>query len=153
MYYSPFLLLCSDSGYRGSDRDTDYTVVPSLETAAHDAAVADGLINNNAAKNSESKVKKAGLRRGKWTTEEELYANRLIQEFKSGLLPLTDGTTLRTFLSKLLNCDPMRISKKFVGQNCIGKVSCPRPFECVSSDPGVTVETSLALLGLLHSLY
>lgn len=31
------------------------------------------------------------------------------------------GTTLRTFLSKLLNCDPMRISKKFVGQNCIGK--------------------------------
>ena len=61
------------------------------------------------------------LRRGKWTTEEESYANRLIYEFKLGLLPLTDGTTLRTFLSKLLNCDPMRISKKFVGQNCIGK--------------------------------
>lgn len=53
--------------------------------------------------------------------QEEEYANRLIQEFKSGLLPLTDGTTLRTFLSKLLNCDPMRISKKFVGGNCIGK--------------------------------
>jgi hypothetical protein len=61
------------------------------------------------------------LRRGKWTAEEEAYANRLIQEFKGGLLPLTDGTTLRTFLSKLLNCDPMRISKKFVGGNCIGK--------------------------------
>ena len=61
------------------------------------------------------------LRRGKWTCEEEAYANRLIQEFKAGLLPLTDGTTLRTFLSKLLNCDPMRISKKFVGSNCIGK--------------------------------
>lgn len=61
------------------------------------------------------------LRRGKWTQEEESYAVRLIQEFKSGLLPLTDGTTLRTFLSKLLNCDPMRISKKFVGNNCIGK--------------------------------
>lgn len=61
------------------------------------------------------------LRRGKWTAEEEAYANRLIREFKAGLLPLTDGTTLRTFLSKLLNCDPMRISKKFVGSNCIGK--------------------------------
>ena len=61
------------------------------------------------------------LRRGKWTTEEEAYATRLINEFKSGLLPLTDGTTLRAFLSKLLNCDPMRISKKFVGNNCIGK--------------------------------
>jgi hypothetical protein len=72
---------------------------------------------------SSSSAKKKGqqLRRGKWTPEEESYANRLIQEFKAGLLPLTDGTTLRTFLSKLLNCDPMRISKKFVGSNCIGK--------------------------------
>jgi hypothetical protein len=65
--------------------------------------------------------KRNPLRRGKWTSEEEAYANRLIQEFKAGLLPLTDGTTLRTFLSKLLNCDPMRISKKYVGSNCIGK--------------------------------
>eukprot|EP00429_Kryptoperidinium_foliaceum_P038820 CAMPEP_0176160540 /NCGR_PEP_ID=MMETSP0120_2-20121206/82122_1 /TAXON_ID=160619 /ORGANISM="Kryptoperidinium foliaceum, Strain CCMP 1326" /LENGTH=614 /DNA_ID=CAMNT_0017497977 /DNA_START=58 /DNA_END=1899 /DNA_ORIENTATION=- len=68
-----------------------------------------------------SKKKGPPLRRGKWTAEEEAYAARLIQEFKAGLLPLTDGTTLRTFLSKLLNCDPMRISKKFVGANCIGK--------------------------------
>lgn len=30
-------------------------------------------------------------RRGKWTPEEESYANRLIVEFKAGLLPLTDG--------------------------------------------------------------
>ncbi|CAN0423772.1 unnamed protein product, partial [Ectocarpus fasciculatus] len=67
------------------------------------------------------KQKPPGLRRGKWTPEEEKYANRLIQEFKAGLLPLTDGTTLRTFLSIMLNCDPMRISKKFVGSNCIGK--------------------------------
>ncbi|KAL7549819.1 hypothetical protein ACHAWF_017199 [Thalassiosira exigua] len=70
---------------------------------------------------SSGPTKKAPLRRGKWTPEEEAYASRLIQEFKAGLLPLTDGTTLRTFLSKLLNCDPMRISKKFVGSNCIGK--------------------------------
>lgn len=78
---------------------------------------------NPAPSSSSSSSKKKGppLRRGKWTPEEEAYANRLIQEFKAGLLPLTDGTTLRTFLSKLLNCDPMRISKKFVGSNCIGK--------------------------------
>ena len=98
----------------------------SVEDAAVEAAVEDGLIPATGIynKNDESsKLKKAGLRRGKWTTEEEFYANRLIYEFKLGLLPLTDGTTLRTFLSKLLNCDPMRISKKFVGQNCIGKVA------------------------------
>lgn len=116
----------------------------SLENAARAAALADGLIstndddnsnnNNHSIKNYDEYINeeadsnnngkgkgKSSLRRGKWTAEEEAYATRLINEFKSGLLPLTDGTTLRTFLSKLLNCDPMRISKKFVGQNCIGK--------------------------------
>eukprot|EP00538_Stauroneis_constricta_P004310 CAMPEP_0119553224 /NCGR_PEP_ID=MMETSP1352-20130426/6007_1 /TAXON_ID=265584 /ORGANISM="Stauroneis constricta, Strain CCMP1120" /LENGTH=788 /DNA_ID=CAMNT_0007599581 /DNA_START=45 /DNA_END=2411 /DNA_ORIENTATION=+ len=78
-------------------------------------------MSSNSGSVSSSKKKGPPLRRGKWTPEEEAYANRLIQEFKAGLLPLTDGTTLRTFLSKLLNCDPMRISKKFVGSNCIGK--------------------------------
>jgi hypothetical protein len=97
-------------------------VPSSVEAAAVEAALADGLISVNGLYVSDEKAKKAGLRRGKWTSEEEAYANRLIYEFKLGLLPLTEGTTLRTFLSKLLNCDPMRISKKFVGQNCIGKV-------------------------------
>lgn len=97
-------------------------IVPalSLENAAHEAALADGLIESSG--RGPLRSKKMGLRRGKWTTEEENYANKLISEFKMGTLPLTDGTTLRTFLSKLLNCDPMRISKKFVGAKCIGKV-------------------------------
>lgn len=100
----------------------------SLEMAALAAAVEDGVIvESRAGKGidaikSKSKVS-TSLRRGKWTSEEENYANKLIQDFKSGVLPIPEGTTLRTFLSKLLNCDPMRISKKFVGQNCIGKVS------------------------------
>ncbi len=87
--------------------------VMSLRTSEKSSSLSDSL--------GGEEQKKQPLRRGKWTPEEEAYANRLIQEFKAGLLPLTDGTTLRTFLSKLLNCDPMRISKKFVGSNCIGK--------------------------------
>lgn len=90
--------------------------VTALADAASKSSPAAVVIQN-----SGGKKKGPPLRRGKWTAEEEAYANRLIQEFKAGLLPLTDGTTLRTFLSKLLNCDPMRISKKFVGSNCIGK--------------------------------
>ena len=98
--------------------------IATLESAALEAALADGVISGSNVTNEVAmKAKRPGLRRGKWTAEEEAYANRLIQEFKAGLLPLTDGTTLRTFLSKLLNCDPMRISKKFVGSNCIGKVA------------------------------
>jgi len=61
-------------------------------------------------------------RSGKWSPEEETFANRLIVEFESGsLLDCEDGCTLRSYLAKKLNCAPMRISKKFAGQ-CIGKV-------------------------------
>lgn len=131
---------------RGATAAAAAGISKSIEEACHAAALEDGVLSSKGggalnagygnakqgsvvspgetsaltSANKAGKVKN-GLRRGKWTPEEEAYANRLIVEFKSGLLPLTDGTTLRTFLSKLLNCDPMRISKKFVGQNCIGK--------------------------------
>ncbi|EQC33443.1 hypothetical protein SDRG_08957 [Saprolegnia diclina VS20] len=54
-------------------------------------------------------------RSGRWTKEEEEYANHLIREFDHGVLPLPDGILLRVFLAKTLQCDPMRISKKFAG--------------------------------------
>jgi hypothetical protein len=62
------------------------------------------------------------LFRGKWTPAEECYATKLINYFNNGQLPLVEGTTLRAFLSKLLDCDPMRISKKFQGGQALGKV-------------------------------
>ena len=54
-------------------------------------------------------------------SQETAYADRLILHFEAGLLPLENGATLRAFLSKKLNCDPMRISKKFAGARCLGK--------------------------------
>ena len=77
----------------------------NLTAAAMEAAFEDGVLDGgdvNQLSEAAIKSRKAGLRRGKWTIEEENYANRLIREFKLGLLPLTDGTTLRTFLSKLV---------------------------------------------------
>lgn len=61
------------------------------------------------------------LRRGKWTVEEETYVARIIQDFNSGFLNAPAGTTLRSYLSEKLQCDPMRITKKFTGDSCIGK--------------------------------
>ncbi|KAL7564853.1 hypothetical protein ACA910_001598 [Epithemia clementina (nom. ined.)] len=62
------------------------------------------------------------LRRGKWTVEEQAYVARLIRDFQWGYLRDTPpGTTLRTYLSEQLGCDPMRITKKFTGEACIGK--------------------------------
>ena len=53
------------------------------------------------------------LRSGKWTREEMEYAHELINEFKAGTLDLEEGVSLRSFLSKILRCNPKRISKKF----------------------------------------
>jgi hypothetical protein len=65
--------------------------------------------------------KKLSLRRGKWTVEEEAYVARVIEDFNSGFLNAPAGTTLRSYLSEKLQCDPMRITKKFTGDACIGK--------------------------------
>ena len=62
------------------------------------------------------------MRSGKWSTEEEKYSEKLITEFKLGNLPIRQGTSLRVFLSGALSCTPMRISKKFVHENKLGKV-------------------------------
>lgn len=60
-------------------------------------------------------------RSGKWTSEEETFANSLIEQFESGSLSdCEEGCTLRSYLARKLNCAPMRISKKFAGR-CIGK--------------------------------
>jgi hypothetical protein len=61
------------------------------------------------------------LRRGKWSPEEEEYANAVVREFNSGYLDAAAGTTLRIYLSEKLQCDPMRITKKFTGNESIGK--------------------------------
>jgi hypothetical protein len=61
------------------------------------------------------------LRKGKWTIEEEEYTSRIIHHFSTGLLTLPEGTTLRSYLAEKLNCDPMRITKKYAGAACLGK--------------------------------
>jgi hypothetical protein len=61
------------------------------------------------------------LRRGKWTQEEEAFVARAIHDFNCGFLNVAAGTTLRTYLSDKLQCNPMRVTKKFTGDSCIGK--------------------------------
>jgi len=53
--------------------------------------------------------------------EEEEYAAAITKEFNWGTLRDCDnGATLRTYLSRRLHCDPMRISKKYAGSS-VGK--------------------------------
>jgi hypothetical protein len=60
-------------------------------------------------------------RSGKWTKEESDYVDLLIAEFRCGALPIRGGTTLRSFLSKMINCNPKRVSKKYENTGYSGK--------------------------------
>lgn len=84
-------------------------------------------------------------RKGKWSKEEEAYANAVIREFDSGYLDAPAGITLRTYLSEKLDCSPMRITKKFTGNGSIGK----RVFQPVN-DRGVASRGVQATLGRLY---
>ncbi|CAH0474049.1 unnamed protein product [Peronospora belbahrii] len=86
-----------------------------------------------------------GLRKGKWTEEESRYATQLTHYFKEGLLPLERGTMLRLYLSQKLNCEPMRITKKFTGGECIGK----QVFRPCSATPETRVKIMQAQLELV----
>jgi hypothetical protein len=44
-----------------------------------------------------------GVRKGKWTAEEEAYTSLVIRSFDRGLLMLQPGVTLRAYLSEKLN--------------------------------------------------
>ena len=52
------------------------------------------------------------------------YTDKIIEAFNAGTLELpedTTSTTLRSYLSHKLGCDPMRITKKYSGAACLGK--------------------------------
>jgi hypothetical protein len=53
--------------------------------------------------------------------EEEEYTSRIIHYFNTGLLTLPEGATLRSYLAEKLNCDPMRVTKKYAGASCLGR--------------------------------
>lgn len=59
-------------------------------------------------------------RKGKWSVDEHKYANMMMKQFQLGALPLVDGLHLRGFISSLLQCDPLRVTKKYAG-HAIGK--------------------------------
>lgn len=65
-------------------------------------------------------LQNSGVRKGKWSIDEHKYANMMMKQFQLGALPLADGLHLRVFMANMLQCDPLRVTKKYVGQ-AIGK--------------------------------
>jgi len=61
-----------------------------------------------------------GQRVGTWRSEERQYVTEVILRFGEGRLPnVPDNTPLRVLLLNVLNCSPMRITKKFSGRNAL----------------------------------
>ena len=61
---------------------------------------------------------------GKWTQEEEEYAQFLMEEFRAGNIPnLENGASMRTYLAKMLICRPKRVTKKYERSGYNGKLT------------------------------
>ncbi len=60
-------------------------------------------------------------RSGAWTSDEIAFVDIASCLFKQGCLPLRENTMLRQFLARLLDCHPMRLSKRFSKGNKVGK--------------------------------
>jgi len=86
-------------------------------------------------------------RKGKWTVEEEAYADALIDHFKLGFVVNTVSAqvkSLRMYLAAALDCDPMRVTKKYAKTSQIGKISFEEGH--LSSNQKTKMQTDLANL-------
>lgn len=52
------------------------------------------------------------LRTGRWTTEETLYCDKLIDKYEKGELPVSEGIKLNDFLANMLKSKQSRLTKK-----------------------------------------
>lgn len=137
----------------GSSRKRSYTN-DSLESSVKSESLFEGKKNpsTSTVSNRLKETISAPVRKGKWTLEEETYANKIIYYFNQGQLNIPPGSTLRCYLSEKLNCDPMRITKKFAGASCIGKqVFLPCDVSNQSADAIRSAEEDLARLEKLFS--
>ncbi|GFH47121.1 hypothetical protein CTEN210_03596 [Chaetoceros tenuissimus] len=72
--------------------------------------------------------KKNNQRSGNWSDLELEYVTTFIKYYEDGLVDVPDGSTLRQFLSHVLQCTPMRISKKLGKDGGIGNVKRIKKF-------------------------
>ncbi|KAG9413960.1 hypothetical protein AC1031_013164 [Aphanomyces cochlioides] len=92
------------------------------------------------------------LRRGAWSPAENAYAQKLIDQFTRGKMPLVEGTPLRSFLAVVLHCHAMRISKKFVRDCSVGKITFRRDrmFDASSPEFESAMQELLALKAMVQ---
>jgi len=70
---------------------------------------------------NESEKGEGDCRTGRWTTEEMAFCEHMIKLFKSGDLPVSEGTKMNDFLSNMLKSKQSRLTKKMKNANLSGK--------------------------------
>lgn len=61
-------------------------------------------------------------RTGRWTPEEMVFCDKLIESFKAGDLPVANGVKLNDFLATMLKSKQSRLTKKMKNANLSGKI-------------------------------
>ena len=79
-------------------------------------------LNPSSNSNAEDGGDGSDLRTGRWTTEETLYCDKLIEKFEQGQLPIAEGIKLNDFLSNMLKSKQSRLTKKMKNARLSAKV-------------------------------
>lgn len=127
-FYLPYdliMLICAYKYTNVNLFDTNIMFECKTEEALHCHTEVEVSASNNKKLLKSKRERESDIiyaRAGKWTHEEETFATKLMDEFEAGRLPdIPMKQTLRKLLSQKLQCNKMRISKKFGGR-CYGKV-------------------------------
>lgn len=142
--------------YEGRRKDSRSYSMPCLTPYQDDGHQYQEGIHKKRKVSSQVDYIKSTRRKGCWTREEEAYANTLVKFFNQGLVEdAEEGTTLRGYLANRLNCDPMRISKKFSRTARLGKMifSSTVNTKTPSEIAAVRHELSTVLSNYNYSLY
>jgi hypothetical protein len=67
---------------------------------------------NPANSNMDEQGDGSNLRTGRWTTEETMYCDKLIEKFEKGHLPISESVKLNDFLAGMLKSKQSRLTKK-----------------------------------------
>ena len=98
------------------------SMAPSVKRGKKRKNATIARLNPSSSSNTEDGGDGSDLRTGRWTAEETMYCDKLIEKFEQGQLPIAEGIKLNDFLSNMLKSKQSRLTKKMKNARLSAKV-------------------------------
>lgn len=122
-----------DAGLKVLERDASTSACPSI--SPHKKACVETATDRVLTFLQNARAQNIPVRAGKWNPEEDAYLRKLVELFCLGVLDdVEQKSSMRAWLARMLNCCPMRISKKQMhGEKFVGKAKFKKDLDAINS--------------------